>query len=34
MKLIKFIKIIFGLNESDKERNYCKYSKRYCSWKD
>lgn len=32
-KIIKIIKILLGLNETDKERNYCKYSKDFRSWK-
>ena len=32
-KIIKVIQILLGLNETNKERNYCKYSKNYCSWK-
>ena len=32
-KIIEIIRILLGLNESDKERNYCKYSKDFRSWK-
>lgn len=32
-KIVEIIQILLGLNEADKERNYCKYSKDFHSWK-
>lgn len=32
-KFVYVIRLLLGLDETDKERNYCKYSKSYRSWK-
>ena len=32
-KIIDIIRILLGLNETEKERNYCKYSKGFRNWK-
>lgn len=32
-KIFEIIRILLGLNETDKERNHCKYSKGLRSWK-